>query len=94
MSRKLQRKRWACYRNVLGFCSGFDAALRSLFELKDIDTSKPVDLYFGPTAPKDGEGRWIKTQSGRDWFSYIRIHGPTQPAFDGSWKPNDSEEIK
>nr|WP_246733633.1 DUF1214 domain-containing protein [Rhizobium sp. 57MFTsu3.2] len=70
------------------------AALRSLFELKDIDTSKPVDLYFGPTAPKDGEGRWIKTQSGRGWFSYIRIYGPTQPAFDGSWKPNDIEEIK
>lgn len=46
------------------------AALRSLFELKDIDTSKPVDLYFGPTAPKDGE------------------------SFDGSWKPNDIEEIK
>jgi len=71
-----------------------NAALRSLFELKDIDTSKPVDLYFGPTAPKDGEGRWIKTQSGRGWFSYIRIYGPTQPAFDGSWKPNDIEEIK
>ncbi|WP_431322699.1 DUF1214 domain-containing protein [Rhizobium sp. YTU87027] len=63
-------------------------------ELKDIDTSKPVDLYFGPTPPKDGEGRWIKTQPGRGWFSYIRIYGPTQPAFDGSWKPNDIEEIK
>ncbi|RDJ09422.1 DUF1254 domain-containing protein [Rhizobium grahamii] len=70
------------------------AALRSLFELKDIDTSKPVDLYFGPTAPKDGESRWIKTQPGRGWFSYIRIYGPTQPAFDGSWKPNDIVEVK
>ncbi len=70
------------------------AALRSLFELKDIDTSKPVDLYFGPTPPRDGEGRWIKTEPGRGWFSYIRIYGPTQPAFDGSWKPNDIEEVK
>jgi hypothetical protein len=70
------------------------AALRSLFELKDVTGSEPVDLYFGPTAPAGQEGRWIKTVPGRGWFAYIRIYGPDMPAFDGSWKPADFVEVK
>ncbi len=70
------------------------AALRSMFELKDVATSGPVDLYVGPTAPKGAENRWIKTTPGRGWFAYIRIYGPEQAAFDKSWKPGDFEEVK
>jgi len=70
------------------------AALRSLFELKDASKSEPTELYFGPTAPAGQEGRWIKTVPGRGWFAYIRIYGPDKPAFDGSWKPADFEEVK
>ncbi|WDZ75041.1 DUF1254 domain-containing protein [Ensifer adhaerens] len=70
------------------------AALRSLFELKDVKGSDPVDLYFGPRAPEGQEGRWIKTVPGRGWFAYIRIYGPEGPAFDGSWKPADFEEVR
>lgn len=70
------------------------AALRSMFELKDISTSTPVDLYVGPTAPKGGEGRWIKTAPGHGWFAYIRIYGPEQAAFDKTWKPGDFEVIR
>ena len=70
------------------------AALRSLFELKDVKGAAPVDLYFGPTAPSGQEGRWIKTTPGKGWFAYIRIYGPEQAAFDKSWKPGDFEEVK
>jgi hypothetical protein len=70
------------------------AALRSLFELKDVNKDDPVDLYFGPKAPAGKEGRWIKTVPGRGWFAYMRIYGPEAPAFDGSWKPSDFEEVK
>ncbi|MGH6882048.1 MAG: DUF1214 domain-containing protein, partial [Hypericibacter sp.] len=70
------------------------AALRSMFELKDASTSAPVDLYFGPVAPAGHEDRWIKTNPGKGWFAYIRIYGPQQAAFDGSWKPGDIEETK
>jgi len=70
------------------------AALRSLFELKDVKPSGSVDLYFGPKAPKNSEGRWIKTVPGRGWFAYIRIYGPDGPAFEGSWKPADFEQVK
>ncbi|RDI98596.1 DUF1254 domain-containing protein [Dyella solisilvae] len=70
------------------------AALRSLFELKDVPTNAPVDLYVGPTPPKGSESRWIKTTPGHGWFAYIRIYGPEQAAFDRSWKPGDFEEVK
>jgi hypothetical protein len=49
-------------------------------------------LYFGPTAPVGHENQWIKTAPGRGWFAYIRIYGPEQAAFDGSWKPGDFEQ--
>ncbi|VVE11118.1 DUF1254 domain-containing protein [Pandoraea anhela] len=65
------------------------AALRSLFELKDIDTSKPVVLSFGPNPPKGDASHWIKTVPGRGWFAYFRIYGPEAAAFDKTWKPGD-----
>ena len=49
------------------------AALRSLFELKDLGDAKSVDLYFGPKAPAGQEGRWIQTTPGKGWFTYFRI---------------------
>lgn len=70
------------------------AALRSLFELKNLGDAKSVDLFFGPKAPPGHESRWIQTTPGKGWFTYFRIYGPQQPAFDGSWKPGDFEEVK
>jgi hypothetical protein len=69
------------------------AALRSLVELKDVATTGATDLYFGPNAPAGKEGRWIKTTPGKGWFVYLRLFGPEVPAFEGSWKPSDFEEI-
>ena len=65
------------------------AALRSLFELRDLPSSGTAELRFGPTAPADGGGAWLQTIPSRGWFAYVRIYGPEQPAFDGSWKPGD-----
>ncbi|SAK91630.1 hypothetical protein AWB79_06722 [Caballeronia hypogeia] len=70
------------------------AALRSLFELKDVPTNAPLDLYVGPSTPAGAEGRWIKTTPGKGWFAYIRIYGPEAAAFDKSWKPGDFEQVK
>jgi hypothetical protein len=66
------------------------AALRSLFELSDLDPgAESVELFVGPDAPDAGADRWIKTTAGRGWFAYVRIYGPEAPAFDGSWKLAD-----
>jgi hypothetical protein len=69
------------------------AALRSLFELKDLQGSS-VELHFGPRAPSGEEGHWIETIPGKGWFVYFRIYGPEAAAFDGSWKPGDFEEAR
>jgi hypothetical protein len=69
------------------------AALRSLFELKNL-TGDTAELYFGPTPPRSGEEHWIQTIPGRGWFAYFRIYGPDAPAFDGSWKPGDFELLR
>jgi hypothetical protein len=70
------------------------AALRSLFELKDVGGEKALELFFGPKAPAGKEGRWVQTLPGRGWFAYFRIYGPKDPAFNGTWKPGDFEEVK
>lgn len=71
------------------------AALRSLFELKNkIKGVSSIDLYFGPSAPLGKEDVWIKTIPAKGWFTYFRIYGPQEAAFDGTWKPGDFEEVK
>jgi hypothetical protein len=67
------------------------AALRSLFELKDLGDAEYVDVYIGPKAPAGQEGRWIKTVPGKGWFTYFRVYGP---AFGGTWKPGDFDEVE
>ncbi len=68
------------------------AALRSMFELKDVPAKAPAELYFGPKAPAGKENQWIQTIPGKGWFVYMRIYGPEKAAFDGSWKPGDFEK--
>ncbi|WP_020469485.1 DUF1254 domain-containing protein [Zavarzinella formosa] len=70
------------------------AALRSLYEKLTPNADGTIDLYFGPKAPVGKEGQWIQTTPGRGWFSYFRIYGPKDAAFNGSWKPGDFEEVK
>lgn len=48
-----------------------------------------IDLYFGPEEPSGHEGNWIRTVPGKGWFSILRLYGPVDGYFDGSWKPSD-----
>lgn len=66
------------------------AALRSLFELKDVKGGS-ADLFFGPAAPAGKDEQWIQTIPGKGWFTYFRIYGPEKLAFDGTWRPGDFE---
>jgi hypothetical protein len=69
------------------------AALRSMVELKTTN-GDASELYFGPRAPDGHEDHWIKTIPGKGWFTYFRIYGPDEPAFDSSWKPGDFEQVR
>jgi hypothetical protein len=53
-----------------------------------------VDLYVGPTPPKDLESNWIQTNPGTGFFVYFRLYGPEEEFFDGTWKLDDLEKIK
>jgi hypothetical protein len=71
------------------------AALRSLVEKFAPNADGSIDLFFGPEPPAGKPAsQWIKTNPGRGWFSYFRIYGPEQAAFDGSWKPGDFEIVR
>jgi len=69
------------------------AALRSLFE-RATAKDNSVDLYFGPKEPVGKAGQWVETIPGKGWFVYLRVYGPEETAFNGSWKPGDFEEAE
>jgi hypothetical protein len=51
-----------------------------------------VDLYFGPKPPRGKEANWIETVPGKSWFTLLRLYGPLEPWFDGTWRPGEIEE--
>jgi hypothetical protein len=65
-----------------------------------------IGTYFLSTAVHrrargDGQrgARGVQSNSlleaiGKGWFTYFRIYGPGAPAFDGSWRPGDFQEVK
>lgn len=50
-----------------------------------------VDIVFGPEEPDDLAANWVQTVPGKGWFVLLRLYGPLEPWFDGSWKPGDIE---
>jgi hypothetical protein len=53
-----------------------------------------TDLYLGPKAPEGKTGNWLATVPGKGYFAILRLYGPTEAAFDKSWKPGDIEAVK
>jgi len=52
-----------------------------------------VDIYFGPTPPKQGKSNWIQTTPDRLWFTYFRLFHPSKPFFDKSWVMPDIQLV-
>jgi hypothetical protein len=52
------------------------------------------DIYFGPTAPPGKENNWRRTVPGKGFSVIVRLYGPTEAFYNGSWTPNDLEEVK
>ncbi len=48
-----------------------------------------IDLYFGPTPPAERQQNWIETLPDQGWQILLRLYGPLEPFFDGTWKPDD-----
>ena len=43
-----------------------------------------------PSTPEGREGNWLKTVPGKGWFCLLRLYGPEQSFFDGTWNPATS----
>ncbi|CAM2866054.1 DUF1254 domain-containing protein [Prescottella defluvii] len=50
-------------------------------------------LWFGPTPPPGRESNWICTVPGKSWFPMLRLYGPLEPWFDGTWAPGELVEV-
>ncbi|MBN9023443.1 MAG: DUF1254 domain-containing protein [Rhizobiales bacterium] len=48
-----------------------------------------LDAFFGPEAPSGYEHNWVQTIPGKGWFTILRLYGPLEPWFDGSWRPGE-----
>jgi hypothetical protein len=68
-------------------------SIGSLDDLRYNDDGS-VDLYFGPDVPAGApESNWLRTVSGKGWFTLLRLYSPTEAFFDQSWRPDDFEPI-
>lgn len=68
------------------------AAIRSLIENPTPNPDGSYHFYFGPEKPPSGDVSWIKTIPGKGWYVFVRIYGPQETTFDGTWKLNDVVE--
>ena len=59
-----------------------------------INADGSVDVFFGPSAPEGMENNWVQTIPGKGWFMILRLYGPLEPWFDGSWKPSEITAVK
>jgi hypothetical protein len=58
-----------------------------------MNADSSVEVWFGPTAPKDHEANWIQTVPGKGWNVLLRLYGPEQSWFDKTWKPGEFEVV-
>jgi hypothetical protein len=69
-------------------------AVRTMFEKSKQNADGSFDIYFGPKAPKGKENQWVKTIPGKGWFTFLRMYGPQEPIFDGTYVLPDIEKQK
>ena len=68
-------------------------AVRMMFEKPQANAEGSFDIYFGPNAPAGKENQWVKTIPGKGWFTYVRMYGPEESLFDGTYKLPDIEKL-
>ena len=60
----------------------------------EVNSDTSVDVYFGPEPPAGHEGNWVQTLPGKGWFLMLRLYGPLEPWFDGTWRPGEIEPLE
>jgi hypothetical protein len=60
-------------------------------DLPVMNADGSTDIFLGPIAPDGKQANWLATVAGKGYFAILRLYGPTEAAFDKSWKPGDLE---
>ena len=50
-------------------------------------------IWFGPVPPAGKETNWVPTVPGKGWFTVLRLYGPLEPWFAGTWRPGDLKPV-
>jgi len=50
-------------------------------------------IWFAPESPIGKESNWVPTVAGKGWFTVLRLYGPLEPWFDGTWQPGEIELV-
>jgi hypothetical protein len=69
--------------------NGQDKPAKNSYDELDWNEDGSIDLFFGPTPPDDREQNWIKTLPDQGWQILLRLYGPLEGYFDGTWRPDD-----
>jgi hypothetical protein len=69
--------------------NGEDKPSRSSYEDLRWNEDGSLDLHFGPNPPVGYEQNWIRTLPDQGWSIFLRLYGPLESYFDGSWRPDD-----
>lgn len=85
----------------------YSTQTRSLLEtdqrLAGVDSTLPTlqanddgsyTVWFAPEAPEGKESNWIQTMPNKSWSTVLRLYGPLEPWFDGTWRPGEIELIE
>jgi len=80
--------------NASGLANGQPFPSLGLRDKPVANADGSIDLYYGPTAPAGKEKNWQRIVPGKGFFAILRLYGPTEAAFDKSWKPSDFEKVK
>jgi hypothetical protein len=70
------------------------AAVRSHLDDPAANSDGSFDIYFGPSNPGTEERNWVQTLPGKGWMVSVRLYGPTEEVFDGTWKLSDIHQLE
>jgi hypothetical protein len=81
--------------NSSGLDNGQPFPSKGTHDAPAVNPDGSITLHFGPRSPaaEPAKKNWIATVPGKGFFAILRLYGPTERAFDRSWKPGDFHEL-
>jgi len=69
------------------------AAVRSHLDQPVVNADGSYDITFGPENPGVPESNWVQTLPRKGWMVTVRLYGPTEDVFNGTWRLGNLKRI-